>query len=121
MSYTDSIHMGNGKTKMRVMAFSFKIPDSDTFNMYCPSLKISAYGKNEKEAKEMMIFSLENFAMDFSELKPKQRIQALINLGWKKDAIKTKDYSRSFIDANGELQGFSEEAIEEVKEFEMCV
>ena len=84
--------------------------DHDHRIAYIPSLQLSAYGKDSKEARNMLIKVV---MLDFFDnlLKlPESRVsQELRKLGWQRDRFFKKKFrnSKSYIDKQGILKSFN--------------
>lgn len=75
-----------------VEILSGKDAETGVFLKVIPSLKLSAYGNTEKEAKEMLFDSLTDYMVALHGLPAKKRNVELINTGWKKAPHKNKEY-----------------------------
>jgi hypothetical protein len=70
---------------------------------YCPSLNVSGYGNTKEEAHESFDHNIEVFLKDMFVLNLYQRIKYIKSLGWKQDKIFNKQYSKAYIDKDGQL------------------
>ena len=108
----DSIHLHitNGQIeRITCIANTISFLDKDT-NMYVslvPALDISGYGDNIDEAMELVNFSVDEFFNHLTKMPIENISIELSKLGWKKNVFKNKEFSRAFVDIEGELQGFN--------------
>lgn len=80
--------------------------EGEHFVTVSPALLVSGYGATEEEAKKSFEENLRLFCEDFLKLNPTQREAELFKLGFAKVKFHNKDYSKSYVDENGVLQGF---------------
>lgn len=99
----------------------FKGKSQGSFVLFAPSVQLSGYGKNEKEALESFQLSLELFSEEVLHLKADKRKIELQKLGWKQEKLKTKNFSKAYIDANGVLQNFDAGSKVELGYMELAV
>lgn len=66
----------------KVNALVFK--DGEFYIIYAPSINLSSYGKNIKEAKEMLAVVLSEFSQYLIDLNEDERHKTLSELGWKR-------------------------------------
>lgn len=111
-------HIRISSSEMTLMIRVFDGRDGDFHIIYSPSLNISGYGSNFKEAEELFKSSIEAFALDIRELSSKKRNAALAQLGWHKEKLKQKNFSHAFIDKEGVLQNLGLD-LQEVNESEL--
>jgi hypothetical protein len=102
-----NINRNTGKIMFKLAAFRFRDKDTRQMVVYIPSLDISGYGATEKKAEEMINFSLENFLTYLMELPSKKMNAELENFGWKHSTLKNKEFSKAYVDGNGELKNFN--------------
>lgn len=101
------INKRRGLVHARLRAFRFLDNDTKQFVIYIPSLEMSAYGNTEKEADEMIRFSIDELMKNLIKL-PLDKINAeLLSLGWKRNAFHNKEFSNAYIDGEGVLQGMN--------------
>lgn len=79
-----SVNFSKGRLKARLNAMSFM--EGDSYIIYLPSVKISAYGDTLDEAKEMIEVCLEEFSKDIIKLNSKVGMDYLRGLGWKEES-----------------------------------
>lgn len=95
------------KVKEYVGFFKYRDKDTRQIVVCVPSLELSGYGATEKKAQEMLKFSIQDYCNYLLDL-PQHKLEAeLSKLGWSHNKIKQKEYSKSFIDANGQLKNFN--------------
>ncbi|HEY5464929.1 MAG TPA: hypothetical protein VIJ95_16825 [Hanamia sp.] len=85
----------------------FKDKDTQQIIAYCPALDITGYGENENKASEMLKFSIQDFFDYLIDLSSKQIEVELRAIGWNHDKLHNKEYSKAYIDINGELKNFN--------------
>jgi len=71
--------------KAKLNAYGFK--DGEFYILYIPSLEISAYGDDFKDAYKMAKVSLKTFSEDLFSMTEKEARKMLEKLGWKKSSI----------------------------------
>ena len=106
----DSLRISRSGGRIHSFITVFKFTDKDTNQIisYCPAFDISGYGENEDKALEMLKFSIsEYFNYLISTLSNKQMEAELRQLGWKQSTFRHKNYSKAYVDINGELQNLN--------------
>ncbi|MEP7169226.1 MAG: hypothetical protein ABI855_07630 [Bacteroidota bacterium] len=86
-----------------------KYRDKDTKQViiYLPSLEISSYGETEIKANKMLNTCLVEY-FDFLLKSSFEKIgKELSKLGWKHDKIRKKEFSKAFVDIDGNLKNFN--------------
>lgn len=106
----DTIRIKNEKISCSLNVYSGK--QGDYIINYCPSLKISGYGKTEEEAEDFIKVEMEVFCEDLHSMNTKEKEAFLSSLGFKRDVFATKNYSKAFVDENGKLQEFEEGSLQ---------
>lgn len=81
---------------------------------YVPSLKVTGYGNSDEEAIKSLKVGLDAFCEDVYDMKPKERKDYLVELGWNQHRRKNKKFLYAYIDKEGILQNF--DTPKEVKE-----
>ncbi len=114
----DELHIGKNEIRATFSAFKYQDKDTNQFVIYIPSIELSAYGETKIKAENMMRSSLQEYCKFLMSLSPKGIAAELTKLGWSKDRLKNKDFSKSYVDVTGELKDF---AINEVVEQESLV
>ncbi len=97
-----------------IRRFTFK--DEKHFVCYAPSVNVSGYGDNEKEAEEDFFYQLNVFFEDLFELKLPQKKKVLAELGWNPVKYHNKQLSHAYIDPNGIIQNLQLDPKTEIKE-----
>ncbi|MBK7306852.1 MAG: hypothetical protein IPI88_07260 [Chitinophagaceae bacterium] len=72
-----------------------------------PSLDITGYGETRERAIEMLKFSILDYFESLIKLPSKQIEAELHKFGWKQNKLRHKQYSKAYVDINGELQNFN--------------
>jgi len=87
----------------------FKFIDRDTKQtvVYTPSFDISGYGETMEKALEMLKFSIDDLFENLSSLSINKLREELAKYGWKKDALRNKEFSKAFVDIDGSLKNFN--------------
>ena len=88
--------------------------ENDFIVTLCPSLYISGYGRTEDESREMFEEALKDYLITLKSLQKNQIEAELKKYGFTVRKINQKNFSKSFVDQNGLLQGFDLN-IEQVK------
>lgn len=88
--------------------------DGDFFVHYIPSINLSAYGETKEEAKQSLSHNIQMFALDLLSLSPKNLDREMLKMGFKKERLNRKNFSRLVVDGNGELKdlGFEDHELE---------
>jgi HTH-type transcriptional regulator/antitoxin HigA len=92
---------------MRVKAFRLIDKKTNETIFIIPSIKIIAKGKDDKTAKEALDEISKKFSRDLTTLSIGKRTALLNSLGWKRDVLKTKNYSKLFVNEKGELKNLT--------------
>ena len=90
---------------LRILTFRDK--DTRQIVKYIPSLDISGYGSTGKKASEMLTFSLDEYFKYLTGLSQDKVAIELRSLGWRRDRVHTKEYSKSFVDTDGNLKNLN--------------
>jgi hypothetical protein len=101
------INYSKGKIKAKLKRFLFQDNDTKQYVAIIPSLDLTGYGKTKRKAEEMLKFSLDQFNEFIMESSLTFANAELRKLGWKKSKFKNKEYSRAFVDINGNLKEFN--------------
>jgi hypothetical protein len=111
------LHINRNTRKIAwvVKAIRFRDKDTKQFVIYIPSLELTGYGNTEKKAMEMLKFSVDDFLGYIINLSVKEMNNEISKLGWKQNRLKKKDYSKAFVDIDGNLKSFN--ALEDKVEF----
>lgn len=90
-------------------ALRFRDAETHQIVSYFPSLDISGYGSDPEKAMELAKFSIKEFFSYLLSLSPKKREAELRLLGWENDKLKDKEFSKVFVDGDGDLKTFAAE------------
>ncbi len=106
---TELLRINHSKKSIEGQFKVLTFRDKDTRQIVCyiPSLEISGYGATDKKAKEMLKFSLDACFKHFVDLSQKKLEIEIRSLGWLKKPLRNKEYSKSFVDIDGNLQSFN--------------
>jgi hypothetical protein len=80
--------------------------EGEHFIAVSPAILVSGYGNSKEEAQLSFQENLELFCQDLLKLTNEQREIELGKLGFNKVKYHNKNYSKSYVDENGVLQGF---------------
>lgn len=103
---TETIRVTKNYLKARYLVLIGK--EGEYYVALSPSLNVSGYGKTKREAERSFNENMETFCEDFMALKPSEREVELKKLGFEKEKLKNKNYSKIYVDQNGLLNGFEE-------------
>jgi hypothetical protein len=78
--------------------------ENDTWVFFCPSLNVSGYGPTKDEAMASFDHNLEVLMHDLFNSKLEDRVKYIKCLGWKQDKFFNKQYSKAYIDKDGQLK-----------------
>ena len=81
----ESITLDIRRKIFNVEARGIAFKDGDFEVIYIPSLELSAYGKDFKQAKKMLEIQLDEFSENMFKLPAPRIHQEFKRLGWKKD------------------------------------
>lgn len=89
----------------------FRFIDKDTkqFVCYMPSIELSGYGDSFEKAMQMIKDSIDAYFTFLAKMGNDERDKELASTGWKKVPFHNKEFSKAFIDLNGELQNLNAE------------
>ena len=80
--------------------------EGEYFIAISPAILVSGYGNSKEEAQQSFQDNLYLFCQDLLSLTNEQREIELTKLGFAKVKFHNKNYSKSYVDENGVLQGF---------------
>lgn len=80
--------------------------EGEHFIAISPAILVSGYGESKEEAQQSFQENLQLFCEDLIKLTNEQREIELTKLGFAKVKYHNKNYSKSYVDENGVLQGF---------------
>jgi len=92
-----------------INALSFIDKDTKQHIFYFPAFEITGYGETHAKALEMAKFCINDFIAGLLGLPESKAKQELSILGWKRSNLFHKEYSKAFVDGNGELKNFNAE------------
>lgn len=101
------INKNHGAIHGQVQKIFYRDKDTRQFVIYIPSLGITGYGGTIKKADEMVKFSINDFFGYLLNLSIKNMEEELQELGWKKNQIHHKEYSKTVVSIDGELKNFN--------------
>lgn len=105
------LHIDIGKRKKRIQfalsTFRYRDKDTRQLVLYIPSLDISSYGATKEKVQEMLEFSLNDYCKYLCSLPSKKIDAELTSLGWKHHRLRNKEYSKVYVDGDGELRNFN--------------
>ena len=103
----DTLRIGYRRVTGSVTLFKFKDADTNQFVYFMPTFDITGYGETEEKALEMAKFSLNEYFLYLTRLSNKKRDAELSALGFKRERLRQKEFSKAIVDVNGELQNFN--------------
>jgi len=108
-NFIDTLRIDHNKRSVKAYISILSFIDKDTrqWVYYMPTLDVTGYGETEDKAAEMMKFSIGELFSHLLNLSNKHLQTELSKLGWKKNYFRNKEYAKSFVDINGELQNFN--------------
>jgi len=90
---------------INIMRFTDK--DTKQIVLYAPALEISGYGETEQKAFSMIKESINSLFDMLSDLSHNDLCIELSKLGWKKNRLRNKDFSRAYVDEDGNLKNYN--------------
>lgn len=93
--------------KASLNGISFIDDDTKSQIFYLPSFDVSGYGETLEEAQAMAFDALRDLFDAIVDAPNDQMLQTLKGLGWLKSPFFNKQFSKTFIDSDGKLQGFN--------------
>lgn len=105
----DTLRIKENHISASLNALSFRDADTNQIVSYFPSLDITGYGSNTEKAMELAKFSIKEFFSYLLSLSEKKRESELRLLGWENDKLNHKEFSKAFIDGDGDLKKFAAE------------
>lgn len=108
-SQSDFLRLNANKKQITGGFNIIKFQDKDTLQWvyYIPSLDISSYGEELKKARTMLKQSIDEYFHFLMSKTNSERDFELNSLGWKKDKLHNKLYSKAYIDIDGNLKNFN--------------
>lgn len=86
---------------------SFQDKDTEQFVVLMSTFDISGYGKTKEDAIEMIKASIEIFFSNLLSLSTKKMEKELKEMGFENQKNSTKEFSKAYVDVNGNLQDFN--------------
>ncbi len=109
-NHKDIIRINKSSIHVNVVVATGK--EGDFFVSISPSLNVSGYGKTKRESMESFSENMEVFCSDLMAL-PRKRIEIeLRNMGFRKEKMQHKNFSKVYVDEYGVLQNFEEGSLE---------
>lgn len=102
---TEQLKVSKHEVKARINVLTGK--EGDIWVCYSSSLNTSGYGDTKKEAEESFRHNLEVFCEYLLKLKASQQLKELRSLGWESKKYARKQFSKAYVDENGELQNLT--------------
>lgn len=114
LAETLHIKSSKGVTSIRshINIVRYQDKDSGQWVFYAPSFELSGYGENQDKALQMIKEAFGDFLDYMSKLSAAKMQAELTKLGWKKNKLWNKDYSRAYVNGEGELQNFNADKVE---------
>ncbi|MCY7293162.1 MAG: hypothetical protein LH615_13370 [Ferruginibacter sp.] len=109
---TEMVRINKSKVSIRTVRLGGK--EGDFFVYLSESLNVSGYGKSKEEAEESFQANMKQFCVDLTSLSLENRDKELRILGFVKTKFQNKNFSKTYVDGNGELQGFEEGTVEKM-------
>ena len=100
---TEQLKVSKAVVKARINVLSGK-ESNDIWICYSSALNVSGYGETKKEAEESFLHNFELFAESLLKLKGEQQRKELRNLGWERQKYARKQFSKTYVDENGEIK-----------------
>ena len=98
----ESINVSKNSLSIRINTITGK--DGEFWVVIAPSINVSGYGSNQKEAEESFDHNMDVFGDDLTSLKFDSRILELKKMGWEQQDHFKRRLSKVFVDENGALQ-----------------
>ena len=95
--------------KASLYAYRFVDKDSHQIVFHIPSIDVSGYGETFEKAKEMLRFAVNDFFEFVVNLKPSEVKIELAKYGWKQRIFQHKQFSKAYINGDGELENLNAE------------
>jgi hypothetical protein len=80
--------------------------DGEFYVNISPSIHVSGYGRTPEDAEKSFEENMKLFCEDLMSLPKEKRDHQLISLGFSRSKLKTKNFSKTYIDKDGALQNF---------------
>lgn len=105
----DNLQIQENHISASLNVLRFRDADTNQIVSYFPSLDISGYGSDPEKAMELAKFSIKEFFTYLLSLSPKKCEAELRLLGWKNDKFNDKEFSKAFLNDDGDLKNFAAE------------
>ena len=102
-----TVKKSKGNVTGQLGLLTFKDKDTKQFVFVVPSLSMSSYGSTQAKAKQMLGAEIHTFFVNLLQLKPEQITRELKKLGWIKNSMRAKQYSKAYVGIDGTLQNFN--------------
>ena len=103
----DVIRIHKNRVSAELSMLKFIDKDTKQYVLVLPAFDLSGYGETEEKAFEMLKFLLKDVNEQIIKSSKKDRIIFFTTLGWKKVTFKNKEFSKTYVDINGDLQNFN--------------
>ena len=103
---SQSLTINKSKGSVNGVLERFIVQDGDYIVAILPALNISGYGKDMKEANEMLLEGVNDFFESLINLKQEAIEVELGKYGWKQGLFKKRFENKAFVDENGILKDF---------------
>ncbi len=106
---TDTLRINLNKTHIAAELSLYSYIDDDTKQRmaYLPGLELTGYGDTKEQALELLLFSVKEYFRHLSRLSLDEIRSELNELGWKKNELLNKQYSKTYIDIDGQLKNLN--------------
>ena len=101
------INRANRRIVGNLTLVGFVDKDTEQHVIFCPSLDATGYGETEAKAMEMIKFSIAEYFQFLVNLSTKKMDEELRNTGFGHIKNKTKEFSKAFVDIDGQLQNLN--------------
>jgi hypothetical protein len=102
--FIETIRINKGNMNVKVVRVTGK--EDGIWVCFAPSIRVSGYGSTKEEAYESFDENMNLFCGDLMALTQTDREHQLRILGFQKERFKHKNFSKTYVDKNGELQNF---------------
>ncbi len=109
----DTLRIKENHIHASLNALKFREAATNQIVSFFPSLDLSGYGSHAEKAMELAKFSKKEFFSYLLSLSPKKREAELRLLGWKNNKLNYKEFSKAFVDDDGDLKNFAAEGMVE--------
>jgi hypothetical protein len=107
---TEQLKVSKHEVRARINVLTGQ--EGDIWVCYSSSLNTSGYGATKKEAEESFQHNLEVFCEYLLKLKSSQQQTELRNLGWDRKIYARKQFSKAYVDENGDLQNLTNTSVQ---------